>query len=473
MRPTSIVRAFLTSFGLMLIATSSGCASGGFDEDVLKVHEWGTFTALQDEHGEALPGINIDDEPLPAFSHNLGPWAVVPARVIPRRELLQMKGAPQRHPSVTLRLETPVIYFHPPADEKLPFNVDVDVHFRAGWLTEFYPHADPDLPGLKDDDFHFGPITPDTVGRLTWRNVQVGTGASGPPAAENVWLAPRNVRAANVTVPPQTTKDNGPESERFLFYRGVANRPAPLRISEDLTTGRLSIRGQCADVLATGQSARIGSLWLVDIRRDGSVAFRTLDPITIGKDSSTVLASTPSQFSEDQYAPGNLDVLRDRMHSALMGEGLYGDEATAMLSTWKRAYFQSPGLRLFFLVPRAWTDAVLPLKLSRPAEVQRVMMGRIELITGEQRRLLKSLSTMATSDPQWIDSIPDSPAAQKFRGGRSDFGDLGVKIPPDYQAYLDLGRFRNALVLAEQRAHETPHLNEFVNTYGLWAYSPG
>jgi hypothetical protein len=469
MRLATVLRTALTSLGLILIAGSSGCAAGGFDEDTLRVHEWGTFTALQNEHGEALPGINIDDEPLPAFSHNLRPWAVVPARAVPRP---QMKGAPEVHPSVTLRLETPVIYFHPPTDEKLPFDVDVDVRFRAGWLTEFYPHANPDAPGLKEDEFHFGPITPGTIGRLTWRNVQVGTDASGPPATENVWLAPRNVRAAAVTVPPQTNKDEGPESERFLFYRGVANRPAPLRISQDLASGSLFIRSQCADVFAAGQSARIGSLWLVDIRRDGSVAFRTLDPITVSPDASTVLASPSSKFPEAQYAPGNLDVLRDRMHTALMGEGLYADEATAMLSTWKRAYFQSPGLRLFFLVPRAWTDAVLPLKLSRPAEVQRVMMGRIELITGEQRRLLKLLSTTPASDGKWIDALPDSPAARKFREGRSDYGDLGVKIPADYQAYLDLGRFRNALVLAEQRAHQTPQLNEFVNTYGLWAYSP-
>jgi hypothetical protein len=33
----------------------------------LVVHEWGTFTSLQDERGDALAGINIDDEPLPDF----------------------------------------------------------------------------------------------------------------------------------------------------------------------------------------------------------------------------------------------------------------------------------------------------------------------------------------------------------------------------------------------------------------------
>jgi hypothetical protein len=40
-----------------------------------------------------------------------------------------------------MRLETPVIYFHPSAGTPLPRRLDVDVAFRGGWLTEFYPEA--------------------------------------------------------------------------------------------------------------------------------------------------------------------------------------------------------------------------------------------------------------------------------------------------------------------------------------------
>jgi len=39
--------------------------------DRLIVHEWGTFTSLQNEQGNELPGINTDDEPVPQFVHNL------------------------------------------------------------------------------------------------------------------------------------------------------------------------------------------------------------------------------------------------------------------------------------------------------------------------------------------------------------------------------------------------------------------
>lgn len=433
-------------------------------DDWPTVHEWGTFTALQNENGDALPGINVDDERLPAFCHNLTPWALQPARSTP---VVMMKGAPQRHPYVTLRLETPVIYFHPGVSQKVPFTVDVDVQFHGGWLTEFYPQAMPDEPGLSRNDFNFGPITADTLGGLAWHRVQVGSQTEGPQTDEHVWVAPRKVSSANLTVPPQSGLDDQSESERFLFYRGVANRPVPLRICEDFQKHALIIRGQCADALRSGQVMPITNLWLVDILSDGRVAYRALGPITVSNDLTAPLAEVHSGFAENEYASGGLEKVQRLMHKALVRAGLYPDEATAMLETWRRAYFQSPGRRLFFLVPQAWTDAVLPLRISPSAHVNRVMMGRIELISSEQRCLLKKLSILEPSDGQWMQNIRDSQNARLFYEGRSNFGDLGVKIPADYQAYLDLGRFRNALVLAEEHAHPTPQLGRFITIYGL------
>jgi hypothetical protein len=133
----------------------------------LVIHEWGTFTALQDEKGIALPGINIDDEKLPEFCHNLSPWILSNAFSIGDLRSRMMKGAPPKHPYVTLRLETPVLYVHPPKDEKLPFSLDVEVAFHGGWLTEFYPHADAEAPGLKNGYFNFGPITAETPTRTS------------------------------------------------------------------------------------------------------------------------------------------------------------------------------------------------------------------------------------------------------------------------------------------------------------------
>jgi len=47
-----------------------------------------------------------------------------------------------------------------------------------------------------------------------------------------------------------------------------------------------------------------------------------------------------------------------------------------------------------------------------------------------------------------------------------------IAVPKTYQNYLDLGRFRNALVLDEAKAHPTEGLANFIATYRLQAYRP-
>jgi hypothetical protein len=115
------------------------------------------------------------------------------------------------------------------------------------------------------------------------------------------------------------------------------------------------------------------------------------------------------------------------MRAALVEEGLFGDEAEALLSTWELSYFKSPGLRLFFTVPRPWTDSVLPLELSLPAKLTRVMVGRIELVTPEHRSLLRELAALPGDE--------SDARTQERRGAIA----------------RKLGRFADALVLDEAR----------------------
>jgi hypothetical protein len=179
------------------------------------------------------------------------------------------------------------------------------------------------------------------------------------------------------------------------------------------------------------------------------------------------LAEMSYRFEPADFRAENRTRLEAAMHTALVADGLFADEATALLSTWQKSYFASPGLRVFYLVPRVWTDYYLPLSLSTSADVERVMIGRLELISDEQRALLSRLADTAPSDGSWVERIPESPARERFLAGRTDCGDLGVKIPADYQMYLDLGRFRNALVAHEERIRPSPSLTKFINTYEL------
>src|SRR5437867_2894362 len=137
----------------------------------LVVHEWGTFTSLQDEAGAAIGGINTDDEPVPKFVHRMAQMLVLTPTEVPPNFF---QGAPRCHPDVTMRLETPVIYFHAVGPEtKLP-PVDVRVQFRGGWLTEFFPQAEVQTPGLQTNTFAFGPLSPGTISQLTWAGLKLG-----------------------------------------------------------------------------------------------------------------------------------------------------------------------------------------------------------------------------------------------------------------------------------------------------------
>jgi hypothetical protein len=428
--------------------------------DRLVVHEWGTFTSLQDEQGQELSGINIDDEPVPAFVHNLNRLLLSQPVVSSLHWQYRSKGAPRHHPYVTMRLETPVIYFYPPAGQRGPMRMDVKVRFNGGWLTEFYPKADADTGGLKDEPFDFGHLSPQTTSSLSWNELAVGTDGKGPETDEQVWLAPRQVEAANVT------SVEG-QSERYLFYRGVGQIRAPLKAVLNRKSGQVSLSANFHNVLQSDERATIPQLWLIQVHQDGSCAFRVVDGFEVSGDPTKTRATAGYRFEEKEYSAENRAKLEAAMHTALVADGLYPDEATALLSTWQRSYFTSPGLRLFYLVPRVWTDHYLPLSLSRDADVDRVMIGRLELIGDDQRALLDRLAHAAISDGKWVENAKESPALDRFLAGRSDFGDLGVAIPPDFQMYLALGRFRNALVAHEERVRPTRNLTEFINNYQL------
>lgn len=431
---------------VLLVAAGCGTIAATARAGELVVHEWGTFTALQDESGQPVGGINTDDEPVPAFVHDLARGLLIGPTEAPPSFF---QGAPSCHPDVTLRLETPVVYFHPAADFAGP--VDVRAEFHGGWLTQYFPDAVAVAPGISPRKF--GALTEQTVGRLEWKNLTLNAGGAGPQTGERVWTAPRRVEAAMV-------KTAAGEAERFLFYRGVAHREAPVRVTRS------------GDALAIAdQSGGVRELWLADVRADGSAAFRAI----------TANAPTAATFPAGEYAADTIPRLKASLRTALIAAGLFADEADALLETWSLSYFQSPGLRLFFLVPRAWTDACLPLTIAPRAQVTRVMVGRIELVTPEQRGLLANIAAGPAPD-SWL-GFRDALEAATIRAGNNrawnavmtgqeSFAQIAFPVPELYRDYLRLGRFRNALVLDEERRRATPQLAKFIKNFGLEGYAP-
>jgi hypothetical protein len=414
-------------FSIAVMLSMAGFARA--DSARLVVHEWGTFTSFQDENGQTIAGINVDDEPVPGFVHRLGDVPIFTTAALPAK---WSQGAPRCHPDVTLRLETPVMYFYPPAGwQSRAF--DVRATFVGGWLTEFYPSA-----AAKGLDF---PKTIDATAKssLSWQGVRLDPQATHllPDTTDDVWLAPRKVASTVVR------DAAGEEAEKYLFYRGVGHLDAPIVVRE--RDGAVQIQ------LRPGETrlAQLPRLWLVDVAADGKVRYQTLEPS--GRSARAQAFPAPAANSATM-----LPALQRELAKALTSQGLFADEARAMLDTWRLSYFESEGLRVFFLLPQAWTDQRLPVSISMPADITRVMVGRVELITPRQREALQKIYALPDdSFPTPLYRTADRAAVGPLMPTHSHAGlyrAIGREVPEPLQLYNSLGRFRDALLAHEYRS---------------------
>jgi hypothetical protein len=398
----------------LLVALLACPAAFAQEAKPLIVHEWGTFTSLQDETGRSIGYLNSSAEPLPDFVHNLRSGMILGGK----RPNYLSKGIDMgAHPDITMRLETPVIYFHP--EDATPFKLDVSATFNGGVLSEFYPYARFHIEGGYPAPAGLDAFTPALHGSLTWKSLRVGGDVKIPATPEHVWLAPRKVNSAPVAI--------GDEGERYVFYRGVGNVPAPLTFTRD-EAGNL--HAQPPDATLTNAH------WLAEFRADGTCAYTRLTDQRQA-DRASRAPTFPGRFADADFSADNAKQLRGELRQGLIRDGLFEDEADAMLNTWERSYFQGVGQRVFFLVPRAWTDRVLPLKFSMPVNLTRVMIGRIELITPQQHELLAQL-----------------PASK------------------DAKALEQLGRFGYAMVLDQLKQHPNATLKKYADAHGIRAFTP-
>ncbi len=315
-----------------------------------QVHEWGTFTSVLDARGRALTWNPFGFfAPLPGFVHR----------------------SEEFKPSYwgTVRMETPVVYFY----ARRPLTVDARVGFPSGKLTEWYPAATAleralVWPGVK--------ILPSSEATLP-------TSLSGEH-----YYAARGVAAAHV-------RARSGEMEKFLFYRGVGSFEQPLGV-------RLLGTGEARAIELENRGAQPIEGVLLFEKRDGQAALLELGALAPG--SSARVASRDLALSGDvSLAP---------VEKLLRAHGLFEDEAQAMLATWRRDWFE-PGLRVFYVLPRAQTDALLPLELApAPSELVRVLVSRLELIQPELERDVLEAARAVSSGT----AIPDEAFARIGQG---------------------------------------------------------
>lgn len=348
----------------------------------LIVHEWGTITTHHLPDGTQRGRLNRIDESelLPSFVHKFEP-----PQTVPDPQPLTKSPLIAGRPDVTMRLETPVIYFYSSDSSNQPNAFDVDVQFRGGVLNEFYPNAQPAVTldmeritskmqaGVIPTRWDGNVLNNFVRGALTWKALRLQDETRVPDTTMSVWLAPRKVGAKSVLT-------QSGEGEKYLFYRGVANLEALLRTK--LSKSAVTVSPPIKLHWLNKPSMTVSKIWLVEIKDDSTLAFREFAnfPLPKAQDES-VLQQLPL-FSDSDFSAERLNLLRGSMKKELKSAGLYDDEAEAMLETWKESYFHTPGKRLFYTVPQEWLQYFLPLSISVPHEAKRVFIGRIDLHEG-------------------------------------------------------------------------------------------
>ena len=341
----------------------------------LIVHEWGTFTSMQGSDGLVLEGLHHEEEGLPAFVHNLRGIEAAPGGAKGRTAV---KFPASR---VTQKMETPVIYFH----TEVPRSVRVLVQFNQGLLTQFYPIPDivgPPLDGLqKRVDGPEVDLTGIKRSLLMWNVDLIPYGAEAPseiPAVDpdDPWAFARQVRAAYVRTKEVEGIARAAEAEHYLFYRGLGRFQLPVKVS-----AREGNHG----TLANGGSHPLPFAVAMEITDEGG-RFQLLGEVPAGGEREIALGDLPMRRDLKKVVGG----LAAHVMAALVEQGLYHDEARAMVATWSRQWFTSRGHRVVYLVPSEEVRRVLPMSIDpKPDQLVRVLVGRLEYITPEIEALVE------------------------------------------------------------------------------------
>ena len=305
----------------------------------LTAHEWGTFTSVAGSDGQAIEWLPLTGSTdLPGFVEHLREGGYK----------LGLRG--------TVRMETPVLYFYSPVEQ----TVSVQVSFSQGVITEWYPHATRVAPHIPLYDYVLYQKGPG--GSIAWDAVTLSPSLNANFPQESG--ADRYYAArATTSTPLRVRTSSGEQHEKFLFYRGVAAFPVPIAatIAAD---GAVHIENRGANV--------VPAVILFE-RRGEKVGFRL----------GGALQNQTTLDSPD--LSGSIDSLARDLEGILVDQGLYENEAQAMVQTWRDSWFEE-GSRLLYIVPREFVDSVLPLSIKpTPTETTRVFFGRLELVTPATR----------------------------------------------------------------------------------------
>lgn len=358
---------------------------------IYQLHEWGTFTTVAGSDGILLSGLEREEELLPPFVHaHLGLENGGRPNITAWNRMLQQHGtfgfqrpnskalANRPLAGVTVKMETPVIYFH--SEETAPIHAKVKVGFEGGTISQWYPQRSggenlpepPPSPDPKNKPTLLSAWLLDFNkpyrGAIEWEIDILSTAETRrqvlfKPGDNLGWLRARQP----VT---NAVRTSGGETEGYLFYRGLGHFDPGLKtsVSADETLHIKNLTG--------GRIPYLVAFEITDNKLRWTEKTNGLDAKGTISIPESDLKSEPAGFCEPLYRA---------MATGLAKCGLTDAEARSMVETWWRSYFEAPGLRVFWVLPRETTDRLLPLEVSpSPTETVRVLVGRSEVLRPRQ-----------------------------------------------------------------------------------------
>ena len=273
----------------------------------LTAHEWGTFTSIAGRDGSAVEWLPLTGSTdLPGFVEHFRYNGFK----------LGLRG--------TVRMETPVLYFYDSREE----TVSVKVSFAKGLITEWYPHAAHVEPAANIFDGTL--LQPHPDGSIAWDSVTISPNVTEEFPREN---SGNHYYAARMTssTPLRVQSSAGEQQEKFLFYRGVSTFSVPLSATL-IPSGELYVENH-------GQEEIPNTIRFE--RRGEKVGYR------IGGALQKEALLDPPELT------GTIGDLGRELEGMLVAQGLYQDEAHAMVETWRGSWFEE-GSRLLYIVPTAF-----------------------------------------------------------------------------------------------------------------------
>jgi hypothetical protein len=363
------------------------------------VHEWGTFTSFMGSDGKLQSGLHHEDEALPNFVYgvknrqnlgiNLGGFTFptgpfdrgcemtklgceLGARLVSNQNVGESLPVNLLNSGITQKMETPVIYFYGEPESK----ATVEIDFPQGIISQYYPKASSFSPsyeniqGIGPSKFKFD---------VTLKDVDfVG---NTPLTFENsIWNPARKVKANTIQIDD--------ENEKFIFYRGVGDFKNNFTVESD-GNNQLSLTNLSPEVVPAA----------FILNSNGIVgAVKVLGSIKSNQKAMIPSLTSDQVLGFEEY----VKLAKSLIAKSLIAGGLYADEAEAMVNTWEKSYFHTPGIRVLYVVPRVETERILPLRVTPAAnELVRILVGRVEIMTKkEEQELLELFNKNSNFDPE-------------------------------------------------------------------------